>query len=137
MNVLIDTNVLLDVIGRREPFYRESVAVWSMAEAKTIDGFISAVSYNNTFYIVRRKRDLPTARKAMLLLRDTFQTVPLDQQVINQAIDSAIRDFEDAVQYFSAQRAQCETLITRNPGHFKRTAIPALTPREFLASDGA
>jgi predicted nucleic acid-binding protein len=133
-NVFIDTNVLLDVLARREPFYPDSAAVWALAESGKIKGLISAVSVTNTSYIVRRLRDARTARRAVILLRDVFTPVAFDEQVINQAIDSGIPDFEDAVQYFSAVRAKADCIVSRNPSHFPRADPPVLTPTEFLAA---
>jgi len=134
MNVLVDTNVLLDVLTRREPFYADSVAVWTLAEQGKIRGLASAISFTNIFYIVRKLRSRRTAQQTMLLLRDTFTPVACDSQVITQAIDADFEDFEDAIQYFSAVRAGASCLVSRNPGHFPKSDLPVLTPTEFLAA---
>jgi hypothetical protein len=70
----------------------------------------------------------------MKILVDTFTLALCDEQIINQAIDAGVEDFEDAVQYFSALRAEAACLVTRNPNHFPNAAIPVLTPAEFLAA---
>jgi len=94
MNVFIDTNVLLDVLGNREPFYKDSAAVWTLAEQGKIRGLVSALSFSHVYYIVRRLKDRRTADRAMLLLRDTFTPVACDAQVLLQAIDAKLKDFE-------------------------------------------
>ena len=76
--VFFDTNVLIDVIARREPFYEDSAAVWTLAERGAITGLVSVLSFTNTFYIVRRLADLETARKALHLLSGTFTQVGCD-----------------------------------------------------------
>lgn len=134
MNVFLDTNVLLDVLARREPFYEDSAAVWTLAEQGKVRGLVSALSFSNLYYIVRRLKDRRTAHRALLLLRDTFTAVACDEQVLAQAMDAGMRDFEDAIQFFSALRAEAACLISRNPGHFPRSSLSVLTPAEFLAA---
>jgi predicted nucleic acid-binding protein len=134
MNVFLDTNVLLDVLGRREPFYADSAAVWTLAETGRVDGFISAMSFPNLFYVLRRAAGARIARRAMSLLRDIFRPVALDGQVLNQALDAGLGDFEDAIQFFSALRAAADCLVTRNVRDFPRGELPIQTPAEFLAA---
>jgi predicted nucleic acid-binding protein len=134
MNVFIDTNVLLDVLARREPFYADSAKVWSLAETGRITGHISAISLSNLFYIIRRVKGQKTARKALGTLRDIFNLSPIDAQIANQAIDSDIKDFEDAVQFFTAIRVGATLLITRNPKDFPVSGVAVQTPAEFLAT---
>ena len=134
MKAFIDTNVLLDVLGERQPFYEDSAAVWSLAEQGKVEGLVSAVSFANVFYIMRRWGDVAAAREAVILLRDAFTAVACDASVINRAIDSKMRDFEDAVQYFSALHAGADCILSRNPGDFpRRPAVPVFSPTEFLA----
>src|SRR5687768_11457655 len=119
MRVLVDTNVLIDVIAMRKPFYDDSAAIWTLAEQGQITGLASAISFTNIYYVVRRLEDAKTARRAIQLLRDTFQVAPCDQQIINQAMELQLKDFEDAVQYISAIRAGADCIVSRNPAHFR------------------
>ncbi len=134
MRILVDTNILLDVLARREPFYAAAAAIWSLAERGEVRAVVSAISFNNVYYIVRRAEGRTRAQKAMRLIRDVFESVPPDNQIINQAIDANMADFEDAVQFHSAIRAKATYLVTRNPGDFPKSALPILTPEEFLAA---
>ncbi len=134
MNVFVDTNVLLDVLAKREPFYEDSAAVWTLAEHGKVRGLVSALSFSNVYYIVRRLKDRRTADRAMLFLRNTFTPVACDGQVLSQAIDAKMKDFEDAIQYFSALHAESACFISRNPGHFPRSSLSVLTPAEFLSA---
>ena len=134
MDVFVDTNVLLDVLAEREPFYGASLRVWTLAEEGTIRGLVSAISFNNLYYIVRKLADRRTASRAMRLLRGTFVPVALGPQILNQAIDSGFRDLEDAIQFFSAVQAGATCLVTRNPRHFPAGQIPIQTPAAFLAA---
>ena len=134
MNVFIDTNVLLDVLAKRKPFYEDSATVWTLAEQGKVRGFVSALSFSNVYYIVRRLKDRRTADRAMHILRDTFVPVACDQQVLSQAIDAGMKDSEDAIQYVSALRVEAACLISRNPGHFPRSVLSVVTPAEFLVA---
>ena len=133
MRVLLDTNVLLDVLARREPFYEAAARIWSLAEHNQIEAFVSAISFNNVYYIVRKAAGKEKADQALCALRDLFTPVPLDARLINQSIDAPIDDFEDGVQYHSASRMEADCLVTRDPDGFPAIGVPILSPREFLA----
>jgi predicted nucleic acid-binding protein len=133
MRVFVDTNTLLDVLAKREPFYSASARIWTMAESAEIEAHISAISFNNVYYVVRKLKDRKSADRAVCVMRDVFRPVAPDEQILNQAIDSRMKDFEDAIQYFSAIRIQADHLITRNPDDFPRDPVPVLSPEEFLA----
>ena len=134
MKAFFDTNVLLDVLGPREPFYGASSRAWSMAAKGRITGFFSASILPTVFYIIRKSGGRESARKAVRAIRDTLKYVPLDELISNQAMDSTIADFEDAIQFFSALSAGADVLITRNPKHFPARDIIIQTPEEFLAA---
>jgi len=135
VKAFVDTNILLDVLAERHPFYSDSAAVWTLAEEGRIEGLVSAVSFTNIFYVVRKLADAKSARRALVLLRNAFTAVACDGRILTQAMDSNFKDFEDAVQYFSAVQAGAECLISRNPDDFSRAGeFPVLSPAEFLAA---
>lgn len=131
--LFIDTNVLYDVLGKREPFYDSSNMVWSLCEKGKVKGLISVISFNNIYYVTRRFTNRLDAKKKISIVRDVFTMVALDEQVINQAIDSDFADFEDAIQYFSAVRSDVDCIVTRNKKDFKLSDVPVLSPDEFLS----
>jgi predicted nucleic acid-binding protein len=134
MNVFLDTNVLMDVLLERRPFVAESQKVWFLAERSKVRGMVAALSFPNIYYIIRKMRGTDAAMSMMTMLRDTFTPVPLDGQILNQAVDAGFSDFEDAIQYFSALRADADCFLTRNPDHFPRAHLRVFTPTEFLAA---
>ncbi|MCP4378972.1 MAG: PIN domain-containing protein [bacterium] len=134
MRLFVDTNVVLDVLLRREPFLEHSARIVTLAETAQVAGYVSALSFPNVFYLLRRNKGQQAARKAMSGMRDIFSIVPLDSQITNQAIDSDIKDFEDAIQFFSALRVGADSLITRNSRDFPSGDVSIQTPAEFLAS---
>ena len=134
MRVFVDTNVLLDVLARREPFYAHAARIWSLAELGKIEALISAISYNNIYYVMRRASNRRSAEKGLRLIRNVFTPVPLTIQVLNQAMDAGFEDFEDALQFYSALHAEADCLITRDADHFPSEDLPVLAPAAFLAS---
>jgi predicted nucleic acid-binding protein len=135
VKVWLDTNILLDVLANRHPFYTDSARVWTLAEEGHIEGLISPISFTNVFYVLRKLKDAKTARRALKLLRGAFRVGPCDDRALSSAIDSDIKDFEDAVQYISAVDAGADFLVTRNPADFPQSSeLTVLTPTEFLAA---
>lgn len=132
MKLFFDTNILLDVLAKREPFYQDSAQLWALAERRQAEATISTLSLNNIYYIVRKASGKQTAHEALVLLRDIFDLVAPDHQIVNQAIDSSIDDFEDAVQFYSAIRIQADYLITRNTDDFPKNDIAIISPDELL-----
>lgn len=133
VKVFVDTDVLVDVLARREPFYRDSAHVWTLAEQGRIVGLVSVISFNNIYYVVRRLRTRQVANRMMVLLRDTFTPVALDKQILDQAIDADFGDLEDAIQYFAAVRAGADCVVSRDARAFPRFDLPVLMPQELLA----
>jgi predicted nucleic acid-binding protein len=137
MKVFLDTNVLLDVLVRREPHCIAASEIWSRVEKGALDGHISAISFNNVYYVLRRIADRSPAAEGLRLLRDVFHVVSLDERIIHSAMDSEFADFEDAIQFFSAHRAGADFIITRNTRHFPAQPIAVVTPEEFLKTETA
>jgi len=134
MNLFVDTNILLDVLANRKPFYAAAARIWSMAERSDVQAFISAISFNNIYYILRKAAGRPKAMESLRVLRDIFEVVQLDSKILNQALDAEIDDFEDAVQFYSAVRARARYLLTWNPDDFPEGTVSIITPQEFLAA---
>ena len=125
---------MLDLLGEREPFYESAARIVTKADKGSIEIVVSALSYPTIFYLLSRfeKGDivLEKIRKFKVLVK----TSDLSDKVINKALSSGFTDFEDALQYFCALQMDCSLLITRNVKDFKLSAIPVLTPDEYLKS---
>ena len=132
MIVFVDTNVLLDVLVERQPFYDNSAHVWTLAEKGELQAFVSVLSFPNAAYVLR-KQGRQAVRRALGLLQAVFHSVPLDEYLLAQALESDLPDYEDALQYYSALRAKATCLITRNIGHFPSDDLQVQTPQDFLA----
>lgn len=131
--VFLDTNILLDHLLDREPFSQEAMQLWSMAERRRISGWVSAISFNFVYYIVRREVNETVARLAVSSLRDVFDIATVDAQIIHQAADSSFSDFEDAMQHACAVRCSATHLITRDLEGFRHSEVPVMSPRSYLS----
>ena len=132
----VDTNVLIDLVTEREPDTTYARELFSIAEKKSIVMNVCAMSYNNAFYIVRKRLGLEKAKTTIKLISDITKCLLVDHVVIKHAMMSQFRDFEDAIQYFCAfQIPKCEAIITRNAKDFKLSNIPIICPYEFLSEE--
>ncbi len=129
---MFDTNVVLDVLAERHPFYEDSVRAWSLVETGQAEGCVSAITVPNLYYVLRREGGRQAAQSGVRFVLRVFNVVPCDERLMRDALESDFPDFEDAVQYFSALRARADCIVTRNAGHFGKSRIPVLSPGKFL-----
>lgn len=132
MKIFIDTNILLDVFQNRVPHVDDSIQIWALAESRKADVFISAISFNNIFCIMRKHEGMNSAQRAVEVLNSNFSMVPLVQDIIGKAIMAKMPDFEDAIQFFSALSVEANCIVTRNVKDFPADILPILTPEAFL-----
>lgn len=131
MKIFFDTNILLDVLLEREPFYKNGAFLWSLAESEKIKGYISAISVNNIFYIVRKYKGQETAEKIVDLILESFNIVELDYEILKLARTKENKDYEDLIQYFSALKSGAKYIITRNKKDFPTEGILLVDSDEF------
>jgi predicted nucleic acid-binding protein len=133
-SVLIDLNVLLDVIQKREPFYETSTGLLAAVEMGQIRGFVAAHSITTLFYLIEKYRSGAEARGSITNLLQFIRVAPVDQSTIEQALNLDFRDFEDAVQMICAMQSKVDCLITRNVKDYQATLVPVMQPVDFLAT---
>jgi predicted nucleic acid-binding protein len=131
--IFLDTNIVLDILLQREPFYANAAAIWLKIESNEMEGLVSLQSLGTIFCLLRKRMDTPTARKALQTMCRVVEIADSPAQAGHMALQSMQPDFEDALQYAIAVLAKAECLITRNSSDFpKRGKVPVLTPEEFL-----
>ena len=131
--VLIDLNIVLDTLQRREPHYADSARVLAHAETGDIDGLMAVHSWTTLFYLYARNQSADQARVHLTDLMQFVSVAAVDQTVIEQALNLPYGDFEDAVQMMAAVRAGADYLLTRNVRDYKSGPLPVLQPAELLA----
>jgi len=134
--VFLDTNILLDVLLRREEFYQASATVFTTCSNGNYQGLIASISVQNAYYFVRKMLGRATAIEDISLILGKFQVIPSDARIFHQALHYDVGDYEDSVQLASAIIGKASCLITRNPQDFSPKFLPILTPQEFLQSLG-
>jgi len=131
--LFIDTNIIIDLLSRREPFYDESADLFSLADKKRIELSLSSLTIANTSYILLRQTDTKKTKEILRKLRLIVNILPLDDKIIGVALnDDSFNDFEDGLQYFTAIENNQDLLITRNLKDFKASKLPVMTARQFL-----
>ena len=134
MTVIIDTNVIIDLLAKREPFYHESLQIFSLADSKQIQIAVSALSLVNTHYILNDLMKLKNARSIIGKFKVLIESYPLYDKIIELALsDFNFKDFEDGIQYYTALESKANLIITRNLKDFKHSKIPVMNPKEFLS----
>ncbi len=131
--LFIDTNIVIDLLSRREPFYDESATLFSLADQKIIVINISSLTVANTNYTLLRQISSKKAKGILRKLRLIVNILPLNDKVIGLALnDDSFSDFEDGLQYFTAIENNQDAIITRNLKDFKASKLPVMTARQFL-----
>jgi predicted nucleic acid-binding protein len=131
--LFIDTNIVIDLLSRREPYYEEAANLFSLADKKVIELSISSLTIANTSFTLLRQTNSTSAKEILRKLRLIINILPLDDKIIGIALnDNSFDDFEDGLQYFTAIENNQDLIITRNLKDFKNSAIPVMTARQFL-----
>ncbi len=133
LHVLVDANVALDVLAKREPHYATSAAVWALVEQDELEGLLAAHTITTLHYLVTKHLDRQQANLTLTKLLQVFGVAAVDQQVILKALTLGWKDFEDAVQMAAAFNAQVDYLVTRNPKDFKDELVRVLQPGDLMA----
>lgn len=131
--VLFDSDVLLDVLAQRQPFFPTSVQALDTATQPQVQGYVAGHAVTNIFYILRRQVGSETARDLISELLKHLWVASVTDEAIRAALQSSMRDFEDAVTSETANATGIEVIVTRNISDFIASPIPAISPEEFLA----
>jgi predicted nucleic acid-binding protein len=132
-NIFIDSDIILDILAKREPFYDPAALLFSLIEKGKIVGYTSPVVFSNVHYVLRKRISKKTTIESLRYLKSLIQILPLDNRAIELALDSEFNDFEDAIQYFCAEQNSINYIITRNKIDYKKAKINILTAKEFLS----
>lgn len=134
MNILFDTNVILDALLERSPFLKETTLLFDAVEESVINGFICADSITTIYYLVTKGTNRKTAQQKIKLLLELFDVAPVNRPVLEDALSVKFNDFEDAVIYQSARSVNADGIVTRNPKDFKKSKISVYSPRELITA---
>lgn len=137
MNVLFDTNVVLDVLLEREPHIDAASKLFALVDNGCIRGSICTTTATTIYYIAAKSFSSRRARDQIHGLLGLFEVAPVGRDVLDGALDIDFSDYEDAVVHEAARAAGATAIVTRNRDDFANSAIPALDPHELLAAIAA
>jgi predicted nucleic acid-binding protein len=132
VKVLIDTNVIVDVALDREPFFAESDRILTLAEEAQIQGYVSASTFSDLYYIIRRDKGRDWTLEFLRQLATFCQVATVDNSVISIALTSNFKDFEDAIQDSTAVINLIDAIVTRNPRDFPVNTPRIVTPNQLI-----
>lgn len=132
--LFIDTNVMLDFLGERNPFYESIAKLATLADKKKVQIFVSPISFATVNYFLVKSETSEVAIEKLRKFKIICEICKLDQHTVEKALNSSFKDFEDSLQYYSAIDSNCDIIITRNGKDFKKSLIPVMTADEYLSS---
>ena len=131
--IFVDSDIILDVLSCREPFYDSAVILFSLIEKGKLEGYTSPIVFSNVHYVLRKRVSRQIAMESLKYLKSLIQILPIDKRAIELALDSEFDDFEDAIQYFCAEQNDIKYLITRNKIDYAKAEINILSAMEFIS----
>lgn len=131
-NVFVDTNIVIDLLQKRDEFYKEAQELFTLADRKKVKLYISALTFANTYYILSRFYSSDEAKRILSKFKVLVDVLPTTDKIIELALASDFKDFEDAIQFYTALESSLEAIITRNKKDFKNNLIPVFSAKEYL-----
>ena len=131
--IFLDTNVIIDFLANRNPFSIAAAQLFNLAALRQIKIYISAVSYNNIYYILRQSFSNKETLKLLDELCEMTEVADVTKAIIKNSLKSDLRDFEDAIQYNCALSLnKIDFIVTRDTKDFKKSVLPVMNPEEAL-----
>jgi predicted nucleic acid-binding protein len=134
MKILFDTNVILDVLLDRKPFSNNAAFLMSLVERSEIIGIVCATTITTIHYLASKSLGSQAASHHIQTLLALFVIAPVNRVVLEDAVKSKFKDFEDAVLHESAIHAGAEYIVTRNISDFKESKLPAFSPVDLIST---
>lgn len=133
MKVLIDTNVMIDAITKRDDASSFSADVIALCSSNRITGFAAPHSFSNMYYILRKEYSDKNRRVIIGEYSKILNVVSMNEDVINAALNNNnITDFEDAIRYACAESVGADYIVTRNVKDYGISPIKAITPEKLM-----
>lgn len=131
--ILLDTNIVLDLLGERKPFYEAAAKLFSLADRGKVKLYVSSLTIANSNYVLSKIKNAKEARAILLKFKILVEVLELNNKIIELSLnDDSFNDFEDGLQYYTALEKQLDLIITRNLKDFKHSKIPVFTASQYL-----
>lgn len=133
-NIFLHTNVLIDFFADRKPISLNAAKLFDYSLKRKINIYISAISYNNIYYIIRQSLSHSETIKLLTEISEWTNVIDLTKDIINKSLKSDFKDFDNAIQYNCAKSLKkIDCIVTRNTKDFKTSSLPILTPKEAMS----
>jgi len=133
LRILIDTNILVDFIAKREPFVADARIIIKLCQEKIVSGSISAHTVTNLFYILRKELPADERKDTLRKFCRIFTVLGIDSFKLENALENDMfNDFEDCLQDECAKEFMSDYIVTRNIKDFENSSVKAIKPDEFL-----
>ncbi len=132
--VFIDTNVMLDFLGERHPYYESMTKIATLSDRDKLKMLVSPISFATVHYLLSKYENPKSAIDKLRKFKVISEISIVDEHIVEKALNSSFPDFEDALQYFSAVASNCDIIITRNAKDFRQSLLPIMSADEFLES---
>ena len=132
-NIFLDTNILMDILANRQPFYKSSSEIYKLGLSKKATLYTSANTISTLHYLLKKYTTEQNVRQSLEEITNVVIIIPIDINIIKKSLKSNYKDFEDAIQIISAQSINnMNCIVTRDLKDYKYAQINVLTPDEFL-----
>ncbi len=132
MKVLLDTNIVVDVLLKRELFFDEAVTLLELISKKNMKAFLSATTITDIYYLTKKNLGNLKAFEQLKDIANFYEIATVDKLVIKKALSAGFSDFEDAIQHEAAVASALDIIITRNKKDFRKSILPVYTPMQFV-----
>ena len=130
--IFVDSDIVLDVLCKRDPYYEYAAKVFSLADMKKLTVYTTSLAVSNVYYILRKAIGIEKSKEALRKLRLLVKIISVEEREVDLALNSSFSDFEDALQYYTAVKHGMETLLTRNIKDYKEKDLIIQTPEQFI-----
>ncbi len=132
-SIFVDSDVILDVLEKREGFYLHSAQVLTLGDEKKVRLVTTSLVFANVYYLLRKHLGIEKAKESLRKLRLIVDVVSVNSKEVDLALNSEFSDFEDALQYFTALENKVDLVITRNVRDYKNPKIAVMTPQQYMS----
>ncbi|MFH0919617.1 MAG: PIN domain-containing protein [Fibrobacterota bacterium] len=130
--VYLDTDIIFDFIDERAPHFNDSLDLFNLIGEGRVVGHVSPLIFSNLYYIIRKQKNAVFARDVLVRLQSLLTIVTIDEKIVGLALASGFKDFEDAIQYYSAVENRIPCLVTRNKKDYQGAGITICTAKEYV-----
>ena len=133
--LFLDTNIVVDLLDRREPFCHDAVRLFTMAYHKQVQLIVSPMTFSTASFLLH-KHGSEGVRRLLSNFRKLSRVAASNERTVDDSLASQFKDFEDAMQYYTALRSKADVIITCNGKDFSASKLPVMTATEYLATLG-